>query len=88
MRSQLERVEMINYGDIPEPKFISVPIPDDFFSMDVQSRILYVADKLKTLESEYTDEQGSLIRHTSLVKINQGKLVYSVEYVPLLDNEY
>ena len=87
MRSQLDRVETINYGDIPDPKFISVPVPDDFLSMNLQSRILYVADKLKSVESDYVEERGSLIRHTSLVKINRGRIVYSVEYVPLLDNE-
>ena len=88
MSPQLNRVDVIDLEGFGDQKFISFPIPDDFSNMDLSSRILYVADKLKSLESEFPLEKGKLTRHTSLAKIEGNKFSYSVIYVTTLDNEY
>lgn len=79
---------MIDLEGLGDRKFISFPIPDDFNNMDLSSRILYVADKLKSLESEFPLAKGKLTRHTSLAKIEGDKFSYSVIYVTTLDDEY
>jgi hypothetical protein len=56
--------------------------------MDLPSRILYVADKLKSLESEYPLEKGKLVRHTSLARIEAKRFSYSIAYITVLDNDY
>jgi hypothetical protein len=78
----------IDFGGSSEPEFISIPIPDDFHEMDLNNRITYVANELRSLESKFNFDRGELIRHTSLVRIEDGKFMYSVEYVPVMDNEY
>jgi hypothetical protein len=56
--------------------------------MDLAGRIEYIANQLKAVECKYPAEKETLKRHTSLVRIGEGKLTYSVEYLPIPDDDY
>lgn len=88
MRSQINQVDIDDSGIIPEPEFIRVKIPKGFHGMDLGGRIDHVANELKSLEAEYPFERGTLIRHTALVRIERDALLYRVDYVAVLDDEY
>jgi hypothetical protein len=65
-----------------------IAMPSGFKEMDLLHRIQYVAGELKSLEAAYPHARGDRIRHTALSKIENGTLTYSVNYVPVVDNEY
>lgn len=88
MRSQTDHMDTQDLGTVPEPTLIRVHIPKGFQDMDLNSRIEYMANELKSLESEYPAEQGSYMRHTSLARIEGDEILYLVEYVPVMDSEY
>lgn len=91
MRSQLNPIEPIHLdtgNDDSETRVISIDIPEDFIKKDLVSRIMYVANQLKSHEAEYPSDKGELIRHTALIKVEGGKIHYAVTYVPYMDNEY
>ncbi len=74
--------------EVPEPHVVTIEVPDDFDEMNLNSRIVYVADGLKSSESRYPDCKDSLRRHTSLVKIGKGGFSYLIEYLPIVDSDY
>ncbi len=88
MRSQAQNVELASLEGVSSPVLVTVPIPANFRKMDLTDRIEYIAQELKTLESKYPAERQTLKRHTSLVRIGEGKLTYSVEYLPIPDDDY
>jgi hypothetical protein len=88
MATQLDQTHMIHFETVGEPQIVSFPVPEDFSNMDLSSRILYVSDRLKSLESGYPLEKGNLIRRTSLARIEGDKFLYSIVYMTVLENDY
>ncbi|MGQ9655910.1 MAG: hypothetical protein ACUVXD_17765 [Thermodesulfobacteriota bacterium] len=87
MKYKLDRVGIF-FENMSEPQLISIQLPDDFHKMELNDRILFLANEIKALESKFPVYKDSLRRHTSLVRMEQGQAVYSVEYLPILDDEY
>lgn len=56
--------------------------------MTAAERIQFLSDALKAIEAKYPLEKEALRRHTSLVRIADGKVTYSVEYLPMPDDDY
>lgn len=75
-------------AEIPEPQVVTIAVPDDFNRMNLNSRIVYVADGLKSSESQYPDCKDSLRRHTSLVKMGKKEVSYLIEYLPIINSDY
>lgn len=89
MKPNVDHIKnVIEFEEIYEPQFISIPIPDDFYEMDLNSRIIYIGNELRSLESKFHQDKDKLMRHTSLVRIEGGEFIYSVGYIPIVDNEY
>jgi hypothetical protein len=88
MKTQLEENDSVDHGMATGPEFVSITMPYDFGKMDESRRILHISNELKSLESRYPVEKGRFIRHTSLVKIEDRRFLYSIDYVPLQDDEY
>ena len=80
--------DYIGLDEISKPQSILIPIPKDFEEMDLENRIACIAKELKSLESEFDSDKGEFMRRTSLVKIADGNFVYSIDYVPIVDDEY
>ena len=88
MEAQVDTVQIGTFDDVRGPRQISIPIPEDFRTMDVSSRIHHIAEALRSLESQYPADNGDMIRRTTLVKVENGNLVYEIDYIPLVDSEY
>jgi hypothetical protein len=88
MKSQLSRASFLNYEGATGPELINIPLPDGFEQMTPGEKIQFISDALKNLENKYPPDKENLRRHTSLVRIGQGKLTYSVEYLPVPDDDY
>ena len=67
---------------------ITIPLPEEFVQMSAGERIQFLSDALKAVEAKYPVEKESLRRHTSLVRIADGKVTYSVEYLHMPDDDY
>jgi len=74
--------------EIPEPRLVTIAVPEDFSRMNLNSRIVYVADGLKSSESQYPDCKESHRRHTSLVKLGKKEVSYLIEYLPIVNSDY
>lgn len=74
--------------EAPEPQVVTIAVPDDFHRMNLNSRIVYVADGLKSSESQYPECKDSLRRHTSLVKMGEKGVSYLIEYLPIVNSDY
>jgi hypothetical protein len=88
MKSQLNPVDMVHLDAVGEPELIAVELPEDFSQMDTGDQIEYIADQLRALEAHHPVQKGELVRQTSLVKIEKGRLIYSISYTQVMDSEY
>ena len=88
MKTQLNRASMLNYEGATGPELITIPLPDGFDRMSPGERIQFLSEALKTIEFKYPADKENLRRHTSLVRIAKGKATYSVEYLPVPDDDY
>lgn len=88
MKTQFSRAGMLNYEGASGPDLITIPLPEEFHQMTAGERIQFLSDALKTVEAKYPLEKETLRRHTSLVRIADGKVTYSVEYLPMPDDDY
>lgn len=88
MKTQLNRAGALSYEGASGPELITIPLPDEFNQMTAAERIQFLSDALKAVEAKYPLEKESLRRHTSLVRIADGKVTYSVEYLPMPDDDY
>jgi len=88
MRSQVNKANFLNYEGASGPELISIPLPDNFNLMSINERIQFLSDALKAVEEKFPLEKDTLRRHTSLVRIAEGKVTYSVEYLPMPEDEY
>ncbi|MGQ9858171.1 MAG: hypothetical protein ACUVS3_05710 [Thermodesulfobacteriota bacterium] len=88
MKTQLNRAGMLNFEGASGPELITIPLPEEFHRMTAAERIQFLSDALKAIEAKYPLEKEALRRHTSLVRIADGKVTYSVEYLPMPDDDY
>ncbi len=87
MKSKSNQAQTLG-PEVPEPQVVTIAVPDDFNRMNLNSRIVYVADGLRSSESRYPDCKDSLRRHTSLVKMGKKEVSYLIEYLPIINSDY
>lgn len=87
MKTQVNRANFVSYEGSSGPELITIPLPEDFGLMSASERIQFLSDALKAIESKFPVEKDTLRRHTSLVRIAEGKVTYSVEYLPMPEDE-
>lgn len=80
MKAQLNQMDLFEMVNLPEPQFIVVSIPDDFDTWELESQMAYVGDRLRSLEAQYPAVKDILVRHTTLVRTEKKRFIYSVDY--------